>query len=149
MTRAELIAQLVEEVSIAALTNPTDYENACDDASRDTGWAYPVAEGFKTLWQKERAKRYLFFYLASQSAHKFKIKQISLKDRFDNYLKLIKFMDAAFKEIQEERPDEFAGVNPFHMFGTKIDAGFATDPLGRDITYDVNQEVISSPDETS
>ena len=140
MDKTELIILLQSEVNISALT-ATDFENACDDASRETTWAFPVSSDFRIYWMKERAKRALFFYLASQSAHKFKVKQISLNQRFDHYLKLVEFMDTSFKEIIESRPDEFGDVDTYKMFGTKIDAGFATDALGRDITYDEDQEV--------
>ena len=149
MTRDEMIAQLVEEVPVSALTNPTDYENACDAAARETGWSFPVATDFKIQWQMERAKRYLFFYLATQTAQKFKVKQISLNQKFDHYFKIFEYMDKQFKEIIEERPDEFAGVDPYKLFGTKVDAGFASDAFGHDITYDSDQQVIFTPNENS
>jgi hypothetical protein len=143
MTKAELIALLVLEVKISTLTNP-DFENACNDAGRETGWGYPVTSDFRIQWTKERAKRHLFFYLMSQSAHKFKVKQVSLNQRFDHYLKIIEYMDKQFEAVVNERPDEFANVDTYKLFGTKIDAGFAYDPIGRDITYDSDQEVIFS-----
>ena len=144
MTRIEFIDQLIAEVSIAALTNPADYENAADAASRET-WSLPVSGNFKIHWMLERGKRHLFFYLATQTAKKYKIKAISLNQKFDHYFKLIDYMDKAFEKIVEERPDEFAGVDPYKLFGSKIDAGFAYDPLGKDITYDAEQEVIVKP----
>ena len=146
MTKDELIVLLKAEVVISALVD-ADYSNACDDASRETTWAFPVSTNFKILWMKDRAKRALFFYLASQSAHKFKVKQISLNQRFDHYLKLIEYMDDQFTEAVEAYPAEFGDVDIYKMFGTKVDAGFATDGLGRDITYDAEQEVIVTPDE--
>ena len=149
MTRDEMIAQLAEEVPISALSDPTDFENACDDASREIGWAFPVSTDFKILWMKERAKRYLFFYLATQSAHKFKVKQINLNQRFDHYFKIIKYLDEQFKDAQETYVHEFADVSAFEMFAIKIDAGFAYGPTGKDITYDSEQEVIITPDENS
>ncbi len=145
MTRDEMIAQLVEEVVDPALTDPTDYENAVDAAARETEWAFPVVTDFRIHWQMERAKRYLFFYLASKTARKFKIKQISLNQSFDHYFKLIDRMDEAFEKIVEDRPDEFASVDSYKLFGSKIDAGFAYDPLGRDITYKSDQQVIVKP----
>lgn len=145
MTRDEMVDQLVVEVPIGALTNPTDYENACAAAARETEWAFPVSTDFRIHWQMERAKRYLFFYLATQTAEKFKIKQVSLNQKFDHYFKLIDRMDKVFKEIVEDRPDEFASVDAYKLFGSKIDAGFAVDPLGRDITYKSDQRVIVKP----
>lgn len=143
-----MIKKLVEEVPLAALTDPTDYQNAVDAASRETEWSFPVGNDFKTYWMMDRAKRHLFFYLAGQTAHKFKVKTISLNHKFDHYFKLIGYMDKAFQEVVEQRPDEFAGVDPYKLFGSKIDAGFAYDPLGKDITYDSAQEVIAKPDES-
>jgi len=145
MTRTEMMAQLVEEVPIDALTDPTDYENAVDAAARETEWAFPVSTDFKIHWQMERAKRYLFFYLATQTAQKFKIKQISLNQKFDHYFKLIDKLDKDFATVVDERPDEFASVDVYRLFGSKIDAGFAVDPLGRDITYRSDQQVIVKP----
>ena len=149
MTRTEMIKLLQEEVSLSALTDPTDYNNAADAASRETGWPFPVSTDFKTHWMLERATRHLFFYLATQTAHKFKVKTISLNHKFDHYFKLIGYMDKAFVEVVDQRPDEFAGVDSYKLFGSKIDAGFAYDPLGKDITYDSAQEVIVKPDGTS
>uniref|UniRef100_A0A6M3IT90 Uncharacterized protein n=1 Tax=viral metagenome TaxID=1070528 RepID=A0A6M3IT90_9ZZZZ len=147
MIRDEMIVQLIEEVAISALTDPTDYENACDAASRETEWSFPVSSNFRIHWMMERAKRFLFFYLATQTAQKFKVKQISLNQKFDHYFKMIEYMDKQFVEIIEQRPDEFADVDAYKLFGTKIDAGFSTDDLGRDTTYQSEQEIIFTPDE--
>jgi hypothetical protein len=149
MTKDEMVALLKEEVKglTSALTDPTDYDNASSDASREIGWSFPVVGDFKIYWMKYRAKRHLYFYLVSESAHKFKVKQFSLDHRFKHYKALIEMMDAEFVAIQEERPDEFAGVDEYELFGTKVDAGFAYDQTGKDITYDADQEVIHQPDE--
>ena len=142
------------EVEVKGLTsyldNPTDYDNSLEDAARDTGWSFPVSGDFKILWTKQRAKRYLFFYLLTESAIKFQYKQIKLDQRFAHFRELVEDMDARFTTIQEEEAHEFAGVDSYETFGHKIDAGFAHEPqTGRDITYDENQEVIISPNEES
>jgi len=98
------------------------------------------------IWLKNRAKRHLFFYLASESARKFRVKQFSLDQRFKHYMQIIKKMDEEFLTAQEDRPEEFAGVDPSALFGHKIDAGFAYDELGRDITYDSDQDVLLNPE---
>lgn len=148
MTKDELIALVKQEVKgLTSYLEDEDYSNAADDASRETGWSFPVSGNFKELWIKQRAKRHLFFYLYSESAHKFKYKQINLQHRFDHYKELIKQMDDAYVIVIQERPDLFAGVSISHLFGTKVDAGFAYDSTGRDITYDENQSVIFSPKE--
>jgi len=125
----------------------SDYVNACNDASRETGWSFPTSSDFRTHWMKQRAKRHLFFYLLSQSAHKFKYQQVNLQQRFDHYERLVKYMDEAYLAAMESNPDEWAGVEAFRIFGTKVDAGFAYDEVGKDLTYDSDQLVEFQPKE--
>ncbi len=147
MTKVEFIATVKEEVKgLTSYLVDADYENAADDASRETGWSYPVANPFSIYWIKQRIKRHLFFYLYTESAHKFKYKQINLQHRFDHYDKMLKTMDEKFAEAIEERPDLFAGVSISHIFGTKVDAGFAYQQhTGKDITYRESQQVNFGP----
>ena len=139
---------LEEEVKgLTAYLDAPDYDHACDDASRETGWAFPVSGDFKIYWMKSRAKRHLFFYLLSESAHKYKIKQINLHQRFEHYDKLIERMDNYFTDVQELRPDEFADVEALNLFGTVVSAGFQYDPqTGIDTTYSEDNIVIHTPD---
>jgi len=139
---------LQQEVKgLSAYLDPQDYTNACNDASRETGWSFPTTTDFRTLWMKERAKRHIFFYLLTQSAHKFKYQQVNLQHRFDHYERLIKYMDNAFLTAMENSIEEWAGVSAFKIFGTKVDAGFAYDDVGKDITYDPDQLVEFYPKE--
>ena len=150
MTQDELRELLKEEVKglISYLTDPTDYDNAIDDAERETGWAMPVTTDFKILWIKNRAKRHLFFYLMSESAHKFKFEQINLQHRFSHYATLIKNMDEEFEKAKLENIHEFAGVDAFKIFGTQVEPGFAYEQeTGRDITFDEDQKVLFGPNE--
>ena len=147
MTKAEMIILATAEVKgLSSYLVSDDYSNACDDAERDTGWSLPITDSFKILWFKERVKRYLFFYLYTESAHKFKYKQINLQQRFEHYRDLIKYLDEKFQAIMEERPDQFAGVDSYKMFGHKVDAGFAYNPqTGDEITFEDDQQVIFEP----
>lgn len=147
MTRTEILLKVKQEVKgLSNYLDNQDYENAADDASRETGWSYPVSGDFKIYWIKQRAKRHIYEYLLTESAHKFKYEQINLQHRFEHYSKLIKRMDEDFKIVQDERPDQFAGVDTYQMFSTKVDAGFAYDPqTGRDLTYDEDQLVEFGP----
>lgn len=151
MTKSEFIAVLMQEVKglSSYLDASVDYSNATDDALRETGWAFPVTSDFKIYWLKQRAKRHLFFYLFSESAHKFKIKTLNLNQRFDHYKDLISMMDEAFVAIQESEPQQFAGVDSFNLFGTKVDAGFSYDSFGRDTTYSESNKVKLNPNEDS
>ena len=148
MTKTELCTLLEREVKgLSSYLDPVDFRSAADDASRETGWAFDISGDFKIHWIKERAKRHIFFYLLSESAHKFKVEQINLQHRFEHYKAIIAYMDKQFQIIREERPDQFAEVDSFKMFGSKVDAGFAYDSAGRDITYDESNQVDFSPKE--
>jgi len=147
LTKDEMIVLLTSEVkSLANYLDSSDYDSACDDASRDTGWSFPTTSSFRDLWMKERAKRYIFSYLLAESAHKFKIKQINLQHRWEHYKATIADMDRAWYYAKTEHPEEFLnGLNPAHLFGTKIDAGFSTDLVGQDTTYTDENEVDFTP----
>lgn len=150
MIKDEFIILVKQEVKgLYSYLVDNDYENAADDASRETGWSFPVSGNFKEYWIKQRMKRHLFFYLYTESAHKFKYKQINLQHRFDHYHTMLfgkDGMDTKFVEAMEERPDLFAGVSISHLFGTKVDAGFQYQPqTGRDTTYRDDNVVVFGP----
>jgi len=146
METSEIKELIQEEVrTLDQFLELADYTNAVNDALRETGWSLPTSVDFRIHWIKMRAKRHLFFYLASESARKFKVKQFSLEQRFKHYMLLVKSMDEEFEAAKEEHPEEFAGAEAYALFGSKIDAGFAYDQFGSDITYDIEQEVIITP----
>lgn len=151
MTRAEMIVIITREVKgLSTYLATADYEDACDDAARETGWAFPVSTDFKIFWQKQRSVRHIFFHLFTESTYKFKYKQIHLNQRFEHLKDALEMMDLAYEKILEERPDEFANASAFELFGHKVDAGFAYEPqTGRDFTYDEDQLVIVAPNEKS
>jgi hypothetical protein len=150
MTKQELILKLEKEVKgLHQYLVKEDYENASDDAINEFESSFPTSGQLLGYWVKKRAKRHLFFYLLTESAHKFKFEQINLQHRFDHYSILIKMEDEQFAAFMEERPDLFAGVDSFQMFGTKIDAGFAYTESGIDITYKDSQLVEFDPKENA
>jgi len=151
MISAELISLIKKEIKgLSSKFIDADYDNAMSAAEYDTGWSMPVSTSFKIKWMKQRVKRHLFSFRRDESADKFKYKQISLNQRFENFLKLIKDMDEDFEKALDEYAFEFADVDALHMMGTKVDAGFAYEnQTGRDITMDENQEVIFTPDENA
>lgn len=150
LSKQAMVTLIEQEVKgLSNYLDSDDYNNACDDASRETGFLFPVAEGFQTLWVKTRAKRHIFFYLLSESAHKFKYEQINLQHRFDHYSLVIKGMDIEWIRVQEENALEFAGVSGVNVLGTKFDAGFAYEvQTGRDLTYRDGNVTVISPKET-
>lgn len=149
-TDDSMAEKLEEEVKgLGTYLVSEDYENAIADAKRETGFTLPNADDFQVYWLKTRAKRHLFFYLQTESAHKFKVDQINLQQRFDHYKDLIADMDKAYESALESNPEKFAGAEPFSLFGSKIDAGFSyEEQTGRDLTYDPDNLVVISPSDT-
>jgi hypothetical protein len=146
MTADELKELLALELKgLKDKVDSNDYDNAVANAQRDTGWVCPVTTDFQIQWLKERSKRWLFFFLWTESAHKFKFEQINLQHRFDHYKQLIQYMDQQFESAKEENIAEFAGAQAYEMFGTKIEAGFQYDDLGNDTTYADTNLVIIEP----
>lgn len=150
LSKQAMVTLIEKEVKgLTAYLDSDDYNNACDDASRETGFSYPVADGFATLWVKTRAKRHIFFYLLTESAHKFKYEAINLQHRFEHYRDIIKYMDEQWMIVQEENALELAGVSGVNVLGTKFDAGFAYESqTGRDLTYNEANRTVISPKET-
>ena len=149
MTKQEFEILLEKEVKgLSTVLDIEDYQNAASDAARETGWSFPATNDEVIYWLKSRAKRHLFFYLMSESAHKFKVKQYSLNQRFDHYRDIIEYMDVQWQQFLEE--GALLLEDPVYIGGTKIDAGFQYEPLtGRDTTYDTDNEVIFQPNENS
>ena len=147
MSKDEMAALVKQEIKglSSNFDDDFDYSNALDDAERDTGWAFPVADGFRTYWQKERAKRHLYFYLVSEASEEFKVRQLNLNQKFDHLWKLIDKADKDFLVVQESRPEEFASVDAYKSFGTQVNASFKYDDLGRDETYDEDSLVTFGP----
>ena len=146
MTEAELIILVTSEIKgLSSNLVADDYSNAISDAQKDTGFALPVTDDFRIKWLKERTKRHLFFYLWTESATSFKFKQINLQQKFDHFDRIIEKMDKDFETAQKENTYEFAQVEPTQLFGHKVDAGFAYNSRGKDITYDENQLVMITP----
>ncbi len=138
MTFDDLVTLLKLEVkSLSSKLVDNDFNNSINDAIRETGFSLPTDDAFQILWLKNRSKRYLFFYLLSESAHKFKYEQINLNQRFDHYMSLIKLMDEQFEKAIEENPSLFGDskIAAYLCGGMKFDAGFVYDYLGKDITY--------------
>jgi len=144
MTQHEAEQLIQKEVKgLDSYLDIEDYQNAVQKAVYDTGWSFPVTANDRIYWILERAKRHLFFFLMSESAHKFKVKQYSLNHRFDHYKELIKLMDKQWTEQLDAVPDDTYG-----LFGTKIDAGFQYEKnTGKDTTYDTDNVVIFHPND--
>jgi len=144
MTQDDLLDLLpVELKGLSKYLVTVDYENAVNDALRETGWTFPMSSTTMEYWVKTRSKRHIFFYLMSESAHKFKYDVISLDQRFLHYKAIIEQMDKEWANFTLDNPELFID-NAEDWFCTKIDAGFAYDEVGTDLSYDPNVSVISS-----
>ena len=156
MTSGELIEIIQRELKASADNYTADnFKDAVVDALADTGWVFPITEGFESKWMKQRTKRHLFGMSLSEKADKFKFEQFNLQQPFGHYKSLVILYDEEFAAIKEEYPEKFSdallpeGVQPFQAFGEKVDAGFAYEAeTGRDITYDDDLEVIFKPKST-
>lgn len=135
MEKEDLIELLTIDTSIGANLTEDDISDACDDATADTGWAFPVTDMFKVRWSKQRARRHCYFKLWSQSARKFKVEQLNLNQRFDHYGKLVEQLDVEFQKAVDDNPEKFSATETYELFGTVTGSGFKYDELGRDITY--------------
>lgn len=146
MNKEEMVKVVTEEIKgLSRQFEDDDYQNAVDDAERETGWSLPETNTTKLRWLKERIKRHLFFMLWTESAHKFKFKQYNLQHRFQHYGQLIKTMDEKFGLFIEQEVLLLEGVGGF---GAKIDAGFQSDEYGRDSSYQEENLVIVTPTES-
>lgn len=144
MTQDDLLDLLpVELKGLSKYLVAVDYENAVNDAIRETGWTFPLANTTMEYWTKARSKRHIFFYLMSESAHKFKYDVIALDQRFLHYKAIIDQMDKDWEKFVADNPELFV-TDAENWFCTKIDAGFAYDEVGIDRSYDPNIPVMSS-----
>ncbi len=146
MTESEATTQITREIkALSSNFVAADYTDAVDEAERETGFVFPATSSFQIQWLLKRTKRALFFSLLTENAESFKFKQISLQDKFKNLQNLVELMDKEFAQAQLDYIYEFAKVDAVQAFSHKIDAGFAYDDFGRDITFDGDQLVGINP----
>ena len=131
--------------SLSTLITEDGYELVCNQAEAELGWSYPVTNPTKAYWMLQRAIRHALNMLRIASAKSFKYKLINLQQKFDHYQKMIETMDVEFTAAVSSDVALFAGMESYKMFGTKIDAGFAYDTDGTDLTYDWDRLVNFSP----
>jgi len=150
MTQDEMEVLLKREFGSAMVLkfDGTDWDDALDEAERETGWSFPVTDNEQIKWLKRRATRHLFHYMVLRNAHKFRYEGIQLQQRFEHYQALVRQEDRDFEKFKDERPDLFAGVEAYELFGTQIAAGFQyQEHTGIDTTYLNSNQVIMNPSE--
>ena len=134
----------IEEADDYVAANLTD---AIDSAQEET-WSLPQSSNFKVKWLKERATRHLMNFLLISTAPKFHAKSFKLQQKWEHWRDMIAKSDEDFAVALEENISEFADVDSFNLFGSKVDAGFSYDHVGRDTTYTSINKVEVKPDET-
>lgn len=147
---ADLIEAIQVQLSSSStlLTDP-GYEAVAESTIQELGWSFPITTDLKIYWAIKRGVRHALFILWVASAQKFKFKQVNLQHRFDHYGTLLREMDKEFEKAMESNPAVFSGVDTYKMFGTKLDAGFAYDGMGRDVTHYKDNYVNFTPLESS
>jgi hypothetical protein len=83
------------------------------------------------IWFIKRAKRHVLHIVAENYSRKFKYAKVHLEQRFNNLMKLIPTLDAAFLEAVENNPSAFGDINVENNFGTYAGNGFEYDIFGR------------------
>lgn len=120
--------------SSASLVSEEGYESAVNSAVSELGFAITDGNPTRILWLVKRAVRHSLFILWVASAQKFKYKNINLQNRFEQYSKLIEFMDNEFSSALQSEPQVFASVDSYKIFGTIVRAGFCYDSVGRELS---------------
>jgi len=111
------------------------YSGAVDQALNELPFTFPITDSHEKYWIVERARRHVIYVLLTESAHKFKYKEISLQHRFANYFKLISKMDADFEKALNDFPELFDVLPTYSTLCEYITNGFVYDQFGRDFTY--------------
>jgi hypothetical protein len=139
--------------SLSTLITEDGYEFVCDQAIQELGWPFPLTVPARIFWTMKRATRHATYILLIASANKFKYKLVNLQHRFEHFKALIEMMDQEFADALNTDPTLFIDINldpnAYKIFGTKIDAGFAYDFAGNDITYNMDRYINFTPSEGS
>ena len=147
-TREEFLVTLaIRMKGVSTLLAPDEYSLCVDDMLLETGWAFPITSSFQLYWAGQRSKRHCIMLLLTSQAPKFQVDKIRLDQRFDHYKKMVEQLDMEFKEAKEENPTEFSNAEIYMALGHYINAGFAYDSFGRDVTYDETNKVLYAPNE--
>lgn len=115
----------------------TSYDKVSDDglyaaaeqALTELNWTLPETDNGKCFWIIERTKRFVISILLTESAHKFKYKQINLDQRFTHYFKLIELMDKQFVKSVSEDTTIF-DIGTLGFIAEYIDSGFTYNAVG-------------------
>jgi hypothetical protein len=148
MTSGELITRVTSELkSLSTSFIEIDFTNSLSSAIEETGYSMPTSDNTKIFWLSQRMKRHLLSSLMIENVTKFQVKQIHLEHKYKNIADLVSSMDKAWAEVQKDQTLLFLD-DPYRIFGTKVDAGFQYDSIGRETTYTEDNSIIFTPDET-
>ena len=124
----------------ATLVSDEGQEGAATQTLNELGWPLPQTETLKCYWLVERCRRHIVYQLMVEQAHKFRVKQLHLQQRFDNYIRMIQKMDEVFAKAMESDVSGLfyvdVDLSAFAQYALmNIPADFVYDQLGRDLTY--------------
>ena len=121
--------------SSSELVGAEGYSFAISQALNELGWSLP-ASGKKAYWLVERGKRHCIDILRTQSANKFRYKDLALNHRFNHYNAMIEDLDKKFEKALDSDPDllDVDADSIFKVFGTYVENGFVYDQYGNDVT---------------
>jgi hypothetical protein len=148
MTSGELIANVTREIKGLSVQFTSDnMTDAVAEAQRETGFTLPNSVDEQTRWLKQRTTRHLIYMIWLENSVKFKVKTIALDQKFDHLNKVLAKMD---KDWEKAKDDPLMGVivEAHEQFGHRIGAGFSYDDVGNDTTYESENYVPISPNES-
>jgi hypothetical protein len=141
--REELVAAITSSMgALGTSTSESVITSAAGHAESELGWAtYPVSDIAKETWLVERGRRHALMILCVEAASKFQFKKIYLQHRFNNYFRLLEFLDKKFEEAVENNPELFPDIgtygSSYFIDGMSyISGGFVYDDAGVDRTYE-------------
>ena len=88
------------------------YNSAAIASFQELGWSLPFSDDIKAFWALERATRHGLFIMAVEAAKDFQYKQIRLNQVFEQYMAIVKSMDATFEKAKEDMPELFGSPVP-------------------------------------
>lgn len=153
LTRDDLNTALARQLKgIYSEFTSDEITEAVDAVLRETGWSFPLSGTFKEFWGVKRSVANCLSLLLNQSAHKFKFKHINLQHRWEHYHAMLKLENEEWAQAKLDNPEQFpveTSADSYLYFGSKIDAGFAYDDVGHDVTHYEDNEVDCTPNEDS
>lgn len=112
-----------------------ELDQAITDALGELGLSDPPSTNKASYWFLRRCYRNCIEMMMTESAHKFKYKQINLQNRFEHYIRILKREDEAWKEVEADVLLEVSGLGNSSGFGSYLGSGLHYSPTGKQILF--------------